>query len=100
MPKARGGSTWSGKTYGKIIKKQSTLHLIPELGSLPLVHLFSAQGVFHPTASKGPRMKKIDHKDFEKSIVVRPIRLADYEALVGLQLRCFPGMKTWRRDQS
>ena len=44
-------------------------------------------------------MKKINHKDFEKSIVVRPVRPADYEALVELQLRCFPGMKPWRRDQ-
>ncbi|GJQ20919.1 MAG: hydrolase [Bacteroidia bacterium] len=42
---------------------------------------------------------KIDHKKFEKKITVRKIRLEDYDRLVALQLKCFPGMKPWTREQ-
>ncbi len=44
-------------------------------------------------------MTHIDLKSFEKKIVVRPIRIEDYDSLVELQLKCFPGMKPWRREQ-
>ncbi|HAL56759.1 MAG TPA: carbon-nitrogen hydrolase [Bacteroidetes bacterium] len=44
-------------------------------------------------------MSEIDLKAFEKSIVVRPLNLEDYELVVGLQLKCFPGMPTWTREQ-
>lgn len=44
-------------------------------------------------------MKKIDLKSFEKKIVVRPIRMEDYDQLVELQKKCFPGMKPWTKEQ-
>jgi predicted amidohydrolase/ribosomal protein S18 acetylase RimI-like enzyme len=44
-------------------------------------------------------MPSIDLKQFEKQIVVRQIRIEDYDQLVQLQLRCFPGMKPWQRQQ-
>jgi predicted amidohydrolase/GNAT superfamily N-acetyltransferase len=34
-----------------------------------------------------------------KRVRVRPLRRADFEAVVKLQLACFPGMKPWKRDQ-
>lgn len=37
--------------------------------------------------------------DFESNIVVRGIRPEDYDQIVQLQLRCFPGMKPWSREQ-
>ena len=42
---------------------------------------------------------KLRLKDFEKKIRLRPIRRDDYDALVDMQLRSFPGMKPWGRDQ-
>ncbi len=44
-------------------------------------------------------MSALDLKQFEKSIVVRQIRLEDYDQLVQLQLKCFPGMKPWQKEQ-
>ena len=44
-------------------------------------------------------MKKIDLKTLEKKIKVRPLELKDYETLVELQKLCFPGMKTWKKEQ-
>lgn len=44
-------------------------------------------------------MPEIDLKSFEKSIVVRQLRLEDYDGVVSLQLKCFPGMKTWNKEQ-
>lgn len=44
-------------------------------------------------------MSEIDLRDFETHITVRPLTLADYEAVVDLQKRCFPGMLTWSRQQ-
>ncbi|MBU1299872.1 MAG: GNAT family N-acetyltransferase [Bacteroidetes bacterium] len=41
----------------------------------------------------------IDHTTFEKKIVVRPIKIDDYDQLIALQLKCFPGMKPWEREQ-
>jgi predicted amidohydrolase/ribosomal protein S18 acetylase RimI-like enzyme len=44
-------------------------------------------------------MSSIDLTLFEKSIVVRSITLADYDQLVELQAKCFPGMRPWAREQ-
>jgi predicted amidohydrolase/GNAT superfamily N-acetyltransferase len=44
-------------------------------------------------------MEPIDLKTFEQNLIVRPLRLEDYGAVVGLQLKCFPGMKPWKHAQ-
>lgn len=44
-------------------------------------------------------MRKLDLKRFEKNLVMRPLRLGDFEEVVALQLVCFPGMATWTREQ-
>ncbi|HAB52045.1 MAG TPA: carbon-nitrogen hydrolase, partial [Ignavibacteriales bacterium] len=44
-------------------------------------------------------MTNINIKDFEKRIVVRQLSLTDYDEVVELQKKCFPGMKTWSMDQ-
>jgi len=44
-------------------------------------------------------MKQIDLKQFENKINLRPIRVEDYNQLVDLQVKCFPGMKPWTREQ-
>ena len=36
---------------------------------------------------------------FQKKIIVRQFKNSDYEQLVALQLKCFPGMQTWAKDQ-
>lgn len=41
----------------------------------------------------------IDLKDFEQNIIVRRLQKEDYEAVVELQLKCFPGMKPWSHEQ-
>ncbi|WP_372895399.1 GNAT family N-acetyltransferase [Stieleria sp.] len=40
-----------------------------------------------------------DVSEFERKLLVRQLRIDDYEALVRMQLRCFPGMEPWGRDQ-
>ncbi len=37
-------------------------------------------------------------KDLEMRLQVRPLRLSDFEAIVALQQRCFPGMPCWTRE--
>jgi predicted amidohydrolase/ribosomal protein S18 acetylase RimI-like enzyme len=32
-------------------------------------------------------------------MIVRPLEMEDYDQLVELQLKCFPGMKTWSKEQ-
>lgn len=45
-------------------------------------------------------MIKLNLKKFEKNLVVRPLRPADWEGVVELQRKCFPGMiETWTREQ-
>lgn len=44
-------------------------------------------------------MPKIDIREFETHVRVRPLQKSDYEAVVRLQLRCFPGMPAWTREQ-
>ena len=43
--------------------------------------------------------KKISLKTVEKQITVRPLTIEDFDALVAMQARCFPGMATWSREQ-
>jgi predicted amidohydrolase/ribosomal protein S18 acetylase RimI-like enzyme len=42
---------------------------------------------------------KLRLKDFEKKIRLRQLTLADYDDLIAMQQRCFPGMLPWGRDQ-
>jgi len=42
---------------------------------------------------------KIDLRDFEKKIRVRPLKKKDYPAIVELQEACFPRLKPWDPDQ-
>jgi predicted amidohydrolase/ribosomal protein S18 acetylase RimI-like enzyme len=44
-------------------------------------------------------MSEIDLSEFETRIKLRNLRLEDFDDLVQLQLRCFPKMKPWLRDQ-
>jgi predicted amidohydrolase len=41
----------------------------------------------------------IDHKEFERRVKVRKLRMSDYERVVELQTLCFPSMKAWEPDQ-
>jgi predicted amidohydrolase/ribosomal protein S18 acetylase RimI-like enzyme len=41
----------------------------------------------------------VDHKSFEKNIVVRTLSAGDFAEVVAVQRRCFPGMEPWPRDQ-
>lgn len=40
-------------------------------------------------------MPNVELAEFESRLVVRPLRREDYEALVRLQKKCFPGIPTW-----
>src|SRR5689334_3950730 len=42
---------------------------------------------------------KLNLKKFEKNLVVRPLRPADWESVVALQEKCFPGMQPWTQPQ-
>jgi len=44
-------------------------------------------------------MTRINLKKFEKNLVVRPLRPADFEGVVALQQLCFPGMEPWSKEQ-
>lgn len=44
-------------------------------------------------------MEALDLKDYEWKTVLRPLTMADFDALVEMQLRCFPEMRPWSRDQ-
>jgi predicted amidohydrolase/GNAT superfamily N-acetyltransferase len=41
----------------------------------------------------------IDTSEFESRLIVRPLTRDDFDDLVALQLRCFPGIPTWEREQ-
>jgi len=43
-------------------------------------------------------VKRIKLKDFESKVVVRQLRVEDYEELVEMQAACFPGMPKWTRQ--
>lgn len=40
-----------------------------------------------------------DVSEFERKLVVRPLKIEDYDALVAMQLKCFPDMQPWGHDQ-
>lgn len=40
-----------------------------------------------------------DVSEFERKLVVRPMRIEDYESLVAMQRKCFAGMETWSLEQ-
>jgi len=44
-------------------------------------------------------MSDVNETSFEARVRVRPMTLGDFDALVALQLKCFPGMKPWAREQ-
>src|SRR5262245_38980482 len=44
-------------------------------------------------------MTRINLKKFEKSLIVRQLQPSDFEGVVHLQNRCFPGMDTWTKEQ-
>jgi predicted amidohydrolase/ribosomal protein S18 acetylase RimI-like enzyme len=44
-------------------------------------------------------MDAIDLSEFERKIGLRQLRQDDYEQLVQLQVKCFPGMHPWGREQ-
>ncbi len=46
-----------------------------------------------------PRKPPLDLKEFEWKVVVRPLVMEDYEALIRIQEASFPGMQVWARDQ-
>lgn len=41
----------------------------------------------------------VDLADFESRLVLRPLTVPDFEAVVDLQERCFPGQTAWKREQ-
>ena len=43
-------------------------------------------------------MSGIDLDEFQRSIRVRRLRMEDFDALVSMQERCFPGMELWQRE--
>src|SRR5690606_19481085 len=46
-----------------------------------------------------PPQNPIDLSDHAWEIAVRPLTIEDFDDLVAMQLRCFPGMPPWQRDQ-
>jgi predicted amidohydrolase/ribosomal protein S18 acetylase RimI-like enzyme len=42
---------------------------------------------------------KINLKKFEKNLIVRQLRPTDWEGVVALEQRCFPGMEPWSKEQ-
>jgi len=44
-------------------------------------------------------MEPLDLTEFEWKIVVRSLTLDDFDALIAMSERCFPGMEPWGRDQ-
>jgi predicted amidohydrolase len=44
-------------------------------------------------------VKPLNLDEFESRLQIRPVRLDDFDALVELQLKCFPGIDTWKREQ-
>ncbi len=49
-----------------------------------------------PDSGEAPNLRL---EDFEKKIRVRQLTLADYDDLVAMQAKCFPGMLPWGDDQ-
>jgi len=45
------------------------------------------------------RMGKIDLEEIQSRVLVRTLKLTDYDAVVKLQLKCFPGMSPWKKEE-
>ncbi len=43
-------------------------------------------------------MEPLDLTEFEWKTVIRPLTIDDYDALVAMQQKCFPGMQAWQRE--
>jgi predicted amidohydrolase/ribosomal protein S18 acetylase RimI-like enzyme len=43
--------------------------------------------------------RPVNLKKFERRVVVRALRPEDWDSVVALEQRCFPGMETWTREQ-
>src|SRR5690606_39515384 len=61
----------------------------------PDEHPFS---VPRETMTNDPQ-KPIDLSEHAWEIRVHPLTMDDFDDLVAMQLRCFPGMEPWQRDQ-
>lgn len=44
-------------------------------------------------------MSKLDLTEYESKVVLRNLRIEDFDALTAMQAKCFPGMLTWGKDQ-
>ena len=44
-------------------------------------------------------VERIDLDEFAWKVIIRPITMADFDAIEALQLKCFPGMAPWMRQQ-
>jgi predicted amidohydrolase/ribosomal protein S18 acetylase RimI-like enzyme len=44
-------------------------------------------------------MSDLDLSEFDSEFVLRKLTLDDYEQLIALELKCFPGMEVWSREQ-
>lgn len=44
-------------------------------------------------------METLDLKDFERQMAIRSLTMDDYDALVAMHLKCFPGLEPWSRAQ-
>ncbi|HVS15616.1 MAG TPA: GNAT family N-acetyltransferase [Thermoanaerobaculia bacterium] len=40
----------------------------------------------------------VDYQDFERSVVVRPMTMDDFDRVLALQAECFPGAEPWSRE--
>lgn len=45
------------------------------------------------------RVAPLDLAEFETHLKVRPLKIEDYDELVALEAKCFPGHDTWELDQ-
>lgn len=45
------------------------------------------------------RMDPIPLDQFETLVELRPLQVGDFDAIVAMQQKCFPGMTTWTREQ-
>ncbi len=50
-------------------------------------------------AAHSERVERLNLEEFERQVTLRPVQLDDFDQLVALQLKCFPGMKPWVKDQ-
>jgi len=43
-------------------------------------------------------MDKLNLENFEAQLTLRPITMEDFDLIVALQMKCFPGMPSWTRE--